>query len=151
MSTHHPEFHQCLPIQGFEHIYLTTKNNSNHNSRVRQWLHEWPRHSSLQNRRFMSQARRTRYFARSARRGEEKKKGPVASPLFWLFPRSLYEPCVPIGWLMTRCSGMFVWNKISLTHSCSFDDAVREAFCLFPSVPEIKENHKKCLNCPTEP
>ena len=34
MSTHHPEFHQCLPIQGFEHIYLRTKNNSNHNSRV---------------------------------------------------------------------------------------------------------------------
>ena len=34
MSIHHPEFHQCLPIQGFEHIYLRTKNNSNHNSRV---------------------------------------------------------------------------------------------------------------------
>ena len=89
----------------------------------------------------MSQARRTRYFARSARRGEEKKKGPVASPLFWLFPRSLYEPCVPIDRLMTRCSGMFVWNKISVTHSCSFDDAVRQAFRLFSDVPEIKENH----------
>ena len=40
---------------------------------------------------------------------------------------------------------MFVWNKISVTHSCPFDDAVREAFRLFPNVPEIKENHKKCL------
>ena len=47
---------------------------------------------------------------------------------------------------MTRCSGMFVWNKITVTHSCSFDDAVREAFRLFPNVPEIKEKQKKCLN-----
>ena len=47
---------------------------------------------------------------------------------------------------MTRCSGMFVWNKITFTHSCSFDDAVRKAFCLFPNVPEKKEKQKKCLN-----
>ena len=47
---------------------------------------------------------------------------------------------------MTRCSGMFVWDKITVTHSCSFDDAVREAFRLFPNVPEIKEKQKKCLN-----
>ena len=47
---------------------------------------------------------------------------------------------------MTRCSGMFVWNKITLTHSCSFDDAVRKTFCLFPNVPEKKEKQKKCLN-----
>ena len=47
---------------------------------------------------------------------------------------------------MTRCSGMFVWNKITVTHSCSFDDAVRGAFRLFPNVPEIKEKQKKCLN-----
>ena len=47
---------------------------------------------------------------------------------------------------MTRCSGMLVWNKITVTHSCSFDDAVREAFRLFPNVPEIKEKQKKCLN-----
>ena len=52
--------------------------------------------SSLHDRRFMSQrfmnqAGRTRYFARSAtrarsaRRGEEKNKAPVRSPLFLLF------------------------------------------------------------------
>ena len=39
---------------------------------------------SLQNRRFMSQARRTPHFGRSARRGEEKNKAAIASPLFWL-------------------------------------------------------------------
>ena len=33
----------------------------------------------------MSQARRTRHCARSARGGEEKNKAPVTSPLFWLF------------------------------------------------------------------
>ena len=41
---------------------------------------------------------------------------------------------------------MFAWNKITVPHSCSFDDAVREAFRLFSNVPEIKENKKKCLN-----
>ena len=41
---------------------------------------------------------------------------------------------------------MFVWNKIAVTHSTSFDDAVQEAFRLFPNVPEIKEKQKKCLN-----
>ena len=41
---------------------------------------------------------------------------------------------------------MFVWNKIAVTHSSSFDDAVREAFRLFPNAPEIKEKQKKCLN-----
>ena len=32
--------------------------------------------------------------------------------------------------------------------SCSFNDAssVREAFCVFPNVPETKEKQKKCLN-----
>ena len=40
---------------------------------------------NLHNRRFMSQARRTRHFARSARRGEEKIKTQVTCPLFWLF------------------------------------------------------------------
>ena len=48
---------------------------------------------------------------------------------------------------MTRCSGLFVWNKITVTHSCSFDSAVRDAFHLFPNVPEIKKKQqKKCLN-----
>ena len=41
-------------------------------------------YTSLQNRRFTSQARRTRHFARSVRRGEEKNKAAVTSPLFWL-------------------------------------------------------------------
>ena len=47
--------------------------------------------NSLHDRRFMSQAGRMWYFARSvtrswsARRGEEKNKGPVRSPLFLLF------------------------------------------------------------------
>ena len=37
---------------------------------------------------------------------------------------------------------MFVWNKITVANSCSFDDAVREDFRL---VSEIKEKQKKCL------
>ena len=68
----------------------------------------------------------------------------------WPFPRPLHdERCVPTGHqlkLMTRCSGMFAWNKITVPHSCSFDDAVREAFPLFSNVPEIKENQKNSLN-----
>ena len=40
---------------------------------------------TLHNRRFMSQARRTRHCARGARWGEEKNKEPVTSPLLWLF------------------------------------------------------------------
>ena len=54
----------------------------------------------------MSQARRTRHFARGAKRvrdeGRRKIKRllPVHCP--WLFPRSLHEPCVPISlnWLI---------------------------------------------------
>ena len=46
---------------------------------------------------------------------------------------------------MTQYSGMFLRNKITVMHSCSFDNAVREAFRLFPNVPEIKEKQKKCL------
>ena len=51
-------------------------------------------YSSLHNRRFMSQARRTRHFersakrAQSARRREEKNKAPVPSPFFWLLIRT---------------------------------------------------------------
>ena len=37
---------------------------------------------------------------------------------------------------------MFVLNKMTVAHSCSFDDAVREDFRL---VSEIKEKQKKCL------
>ena len=40
-------------------------------------------------------------------------------------------------------SGMFVWNKITITHSCSFDDAVREALRLLSNIPEIKEKQKE--------
>ena len=47
---------------------------------------------------------------------------------------------------LSQNSGMFVWNKNTVTHSCSFDDAVRKAFRLFANVPEIKEKQKKCLN-----
>ena len=43
-----------------------------------------PVYTSLQNRCFMSQARKTRHFGRSVRRGEEKNKAAVTSPLFWL-------------------------------------------------------------------
>ena len=41
-------------------------------------------YTSPQNRRFMSQARRTPHFGRSVRLGEEKNKAAVTSPLFWL-------------------------------------------------------------------
>ena len=47
---------------------------------------------------------------------------------------------------LSQISGMFVWNKDTVTHSYSFDDAVRKAFRLFANVPEIKEKQKKCLN-----
>ena len=60
------------------------------NYRYVQW--QWKAESvSLHDRRFMSQAGQTRYFARSttrarsARRGKEKNKAPVRSPLFLLF------------------------------------------------------------------
>ena len=48
-------------------------------------------YSSLHNRHFMSQARRTQHFergakrARSVRRGKEKHEAPVTSPFFSLF------------------------------------------------------------------
>ena len=54
--------------------------------------------SSLHNRRFMIQARRTQHFERSAKRarsvrqGEEKNEAPVTSPFFWLF-----RPPTPIS------------------------------------------------------
>ena len=47
---------------------------------------------------------------------------------------------------LSQNSGMFVWNKITVTHSCPLDDAVRKAFRLFPNVPDIKEKQKECLN-----
>ena len=55
-------------------------------------------YNSLHNRRFMSQARRTRHIERSAkraqyaRRGEEKNRAPVTSPFFWL----LFRPPTPM-------------------------------------------------------
>ena len=48
--------------------------------------------------------------------------------------------------LMMRCSGMFVWNKITITHSCSFDDAIQEAFHLFLNVPEITRLEKSLIH-----
>ena len=37
-------------------------------------------------------------------------------------------------------------NNRYVTHSCSFDDAVRETFLLVPNVPETREKQNKCLN-----
>ena len=51
---------------------------------------------------------------------------------------------------MTRCSGMFDWKKITVRQSCSYDDAVREDFRLFPNVSQIKEKQNKCLNLSSE-
>ena len=44
--------------------------------------------------------------------------------------------------LFWRDSGMFVWNKMAVTQSCSFDNAVREPLRLFPNVPKIKEKQR---------
>ena len=46
---------------------------------------------------------------------------------------------------MRRCS-VEILACLSGTKSCSFKDAVRESFRLFPNVPEIREKQKKCLN-----
>ena len=43
--------------------------------------------------------------------------------------------------------GMFVFNKMAVTQSLSFDDArFGDALCLFPNISDIKEKQKKCLN-----
>ena len=98
----------------------------------------------------MSQARRTRRFApcakrvRSAKRGEEKKIKRLL-PVHCSGSSHVHYMNDAFQ-LVTRCSGMFAGNKITVMHSCSFDDAVREAFRLFRNVPGIKEKQKKCLN-----
>ena len=63
---------------------------------------------------FMSQARRTRHFARSVRRGEEKNKASVTTPLFWLFPRydQMNVAFQLVNWwrvVLACVSSMFVW------------------------------------------
>ena len=50
------------------------------------------------------------------------------------------------NWLIDNALFWYVCLELIVTHSCSFDDAVREAFRLFQNVPEIKEKQKKCLN-----
>ena len=52
----------------------------------------------------------------SLRDVERRKTKRLLPVQFWLFQRSLHEHCVPVGWLMTRCSGVFVWNKISVKY-----------------------------------
>ena len=39
---------------------------------------------------------------------------------------------------------MFVWNKMTVTQSCFFDDADDKALRLLGNVPEIKGKQKKC-------
>ena len=80
----------------------------------------------------------------------QKNKGPVTSPLFWLFPDSLDERCPLIGWFLTRCSGkilvyMFAWNKMAVTQSCLFDDAVRESSLFIPKCSRNKVTTKETV------
>ena len=111
--------------------------------------------SSLQNRRFMSQARRTRYLAlsakwvRSMRRGEEKNKAYVTSPLFWLFPRSLHERGFPVGLIaervvLARFSGMFPGTKEPLHHAFMFfwRCCSRSLFSYFQMLQKQKKNKR---------
>ena len=39
---------------------------------------------------------------------------------------------------------MFVWDKMTVTQSCFFDDADDKALRLLGNVPEIKGKQKKC-------
>ena len=83
-----------------------------------------------------SQARQTQHFVWSGRWGEEKNKAPVSSPLFWLFPRSLYEA---IFWHVcleqSNCHAiMFFWQCCS--RSLSFISKCSRI---------KKEKQKKCL------
>ena len=72
-----------------------------------------------------SQARQTQHFVWSGRWGEEKNKAPVSSPLFWLFPRPLYDA---IFWHVcleqSNCHAiMFFWQcclrSLSFISKCS--------------------------------
>ena len=89
-----PQGSSVFTNSGIRAYRRSKPNNSNHYSRAYSGCTN-DHHNSLQNRRLISQARRTRHFARAKRetRGGEKK-APVASPLFWLFPRPLSERCV---------------------------------------------------------
>ena len=85
-----------------------------------------------------------RGILREAQDERGNKLSASYQPLLWLFPRSLHECCYDE--LFWRDSGCLSGTKLAVTHSSSFDDAVQEAFRLFPNVPEIKEKQKKCLN-----
>ena len=83
-----------------------------------------------------SQARQTQHFVWSGRWGEEINKAPVSSPLFWLFPRSLYDA---IFWHVcleqsNRHAIMFFWQCCS--RSLSFISKCSKI---------KKEKQKKCL------
>ena len=80
--------------------------------------------------------RQTQHFVWSGRWGEEKNKAPVSSPLFWLFPRSLYDA---IFWHVcleqsNRHAIMFFWQCCS--RSLSFISKCSRI---------KKEKQKKCL------
>ena len=74
---------------------------------------------SLHDRRFMSQAGWTRYFARSAtrarsaRRGEEKNKAPVRSPLFLLFHQcsTVYQVDGHADWSISTTWWWRTWSR----------------------------------------
>ena len=90
---------------------------------------------------------RNEFKAQDEGRRKIKRLKAVSSPVFWFFPLSLHERCAPIAWLINDALFWHVClEQDNVTHSCSFDDAVRKAFRLLPTVPEIKENQKKCLN-----
>ena len=104
---------------------------------------------SLHYRRFMSQARWMWHCAQKECKAwdEGRRKIRRLLPVTVLALPTFTTWTLHSNWsLMMHCSGLFVWNKITVTHSCSFHDAVREAFLLFPNVPEIKEKKKKFLN-----
>ena len=105
------------------------------------WFHV----HSLHDRRFMSQAGRTRYFARSAirarsaRRGEEKNKAPVRSPLFLLF-----RPLTPTNINYPRWCQKNQWKHDPLSReNCHLSSAKRphcsrnEELRLFPWLREL--------------
>ena len=105
---------------------------------------------SLHNRRFMSQARRTRHFARSARRGEEKKIKRLYHFIVLSFPTFTTQTSRS-NWLIydalhRRDSGMLSGTKWPWRSHVFLTMLIEKALRLLRIVPEIKEKQKKCLN-----
>ena len=80
--------------------------------------------------------RQTQHFVWSGRWGEEKNKAPVSSPLFWLFPCSLYDA---IFWHVcleqSNCHAiMFFWQccsrNLSFISKCSRIKKEKQKKCL---------------------